>query len=716
MSALTDLLPARPSWLRFSARTRRAGRDWLDEEGPRWLFVVKTMLAAFLALWIAFRLGFDSPRSAMMTVFIVALPSSGMALEKSIYRLLGTLIGCIAALCFIGLFPQQAMLLFIALALWSGLCTAGSAMMRNARSYGFVLAGYTACMIALPALSQPLAAFDLAVSRVTEISVGILCSAFINDVLLPRHQSEQLVQKIRGLYLSFATLCHEAMQHRLAESELERRHMRFATEVATLESQRSAAVFEAGEVRIRSRQLHAFSVAAMATLTTFHTLHQLMERLRRAGNSPIPALMQPLFDEFSAALLLTDGPARTAAEVATTRDKFEALSRRLPALNEYIRQARAASFDAAQKLDMETALELIERLAEECRSLAAIYASLPTHRGQADEDSAALPTTYSPTTPPGIVVAAGLRNALALLVLATAWYALNWPSAAGAVMIATIFCGLASSSPVPDKVIQSTTLGFALATPFAFFCAFFMLNRVEGYDMLVLSMLPFLAFGAYVATWPRHAGIGIGFNLMFAQMVAPENLMRFNAINFINDSAAQIIGLLIAGLMFALILPEHRQGSRRHVREALWHEAALACITVSPHLRHEFENRMRDLLSQLGGTGASLDAQTRTIVNEAMTLLELGHAVISLRRDLAARIEPIAAVQSGVDALAHYFRHPGTDTRQAAVEAVDTAMTTCLTLGAAELMTDLHLIHTCLLDPAFDTAARTFVEENGHAA
>lgn len=704
-------LAARPGLLKLIGRTRRAGRDWLDSEGQRWLFVIKTLIAAFLALWIAFRLGFDSPRSAMMTVFIVALPSSGMALEKSIYRLLGTLVGCAAALCFVGLFPQQAILLFIALALWAGLCTAGSAMMRNAKSYGFVLAGYTACMIALPALSQPLAVFDLAVSRVTEISVGILCSAFVNDVLFPRHQSEQLVQKIRGLYLNFAILCREAMQHTLAEAELERRHLAFATDVAALESQRSAAVFEAGDIRVRSRQLHAFSVAAMAALTTFHTLHQLMERLRRTGSTTVPDLMQGLLDTFSGSMLVGEGPARTAVEAMQTRERLDALLNTLPTLIASVRGQHEAVLDEAQRLDLDTALELLQRFAAEVRSLVAIYASLPAHLERVEEGS--LPPAYSPTTPPSIVLAAGLRNALALLVLAAAWYALNWPSAAGAVMIATIFCGLASSSPMPDRVIRSTTIGFALATPFAFFCAFFMLNRVEGYDMLVLSMLPFLAFGAYMAAWPQVAGIGVGFNLMFAQMVAPENQMRFNAISFINDSMAQIIGLLIAGLMFALILPEHRQGSRRHVREALWHEAALACITTSPHLRHVFENRIRDLLNQLGGAPRPLDPATRTIVNEAMVLLELGHAVISLRRLAAASTQAVPAVTQAVDALAHYFRNPEAVTRQAAIAAADTAMA-AVRSDRSGLLTDLHLMRTCLLDASFNP--ETLPKENEHAA
>ena len=47
------------------------------------------------------------------------------------------------------------MLLFAGLALWVGLCTSGSALHRNAQSYVYVLAGYTACMIVLPAIEQP---------------------------------------------------------------------------------------------------------------------------------------------------------------------------------------------------------------------------------------------------------------------------------------------------------------------------------------------------------------------------------------------------------------------------------------------------------------------------------------------------------------------------------------------------------------------------------
>ena len=71
-------------------------------------------------------------------------------------------------------------------------------------------------------------------------------------------------------------------------------------------------------MRSRSNQLHAFNATFMAALTTFHTLHRQMERLRRDADSPLPGLLLPLFAEVAAVLSDADGPARNAAEAQDT--------------------------------------------------------------------------------------------------------------------------------------------------------------------------------------------------------------------------------------------------------------------------------------------------------------------------------------------------------------------------------------------------------------
>src|SRR5450830_50780 len=218
---------------------------WGNSEGQRWIFVAKAMLASFSALWLAFRLGLDAPYTALATTIVLALPSSGMVLEKALHRFLGTLVGCSAALILVALFPQSPTILFIGLALWVALCTGGAAMHRNQQSYSFVLAGYTAVMIATPSVDAPSGVFALAVTRVTEVSLGIICSAVVHDVFFPRRHSGAVMRTVQARYASFIGFCCQVLEHRITPADAELSHLKFAADIAALESGRAAAFFEA---------------------------------------------------------------------------------------------------------------------------------------------------------------------------------------------------------------------------------------------------------------------------------------------------------------------------------------------------------------------------------------------------------------------------------------------------------------------------------------
>ena len=209
-------------------------RAWAASDGERLIFVGRSAFAAFLALWIAFRLGLDSPGTAMTTTFILALPSSGMVLEKAFYRLLGTVVGCSAALVLIALFPQQAPVLLVGLAVWVGLCTAGAAMHRNQQSYSFVLAGYTACMIAVPALDNPAGVFAAAVTRATEVGLGVIVAAIVHDVLFPRAHGRQVQRTVQTRYEGFLAFCRQVLEQRLSPEQTELTHLRYAADIAAL--------------------------------------------------------------------------------------------------------------------------------------------------------------------------------------------------------------------------------------------------------------------------------------------------------------------------------------------------------------------------------------------------------------------------------------------------------------------------------------------------
>ena len=706
------------------AAGRRVGRDWLASEGENWSFVAKTLLAAFASLWIAFRLGFDSPSSAMTTVFIVTFPRSGAVLEKSAYRILGTLVGSAAALGFVGLFDGQAALLLISLALWIGVCTGGATLYRDARSYAFVLSGYTACIIALPALNHPLAVFNLAVTRVSEISLGILCCAVINDFIFPRHQADLVVRTVRGRYHGFVLLCQEALTQRLDAATLEATQLRFASDIAALEAGRAAAFFEAGNVRARSNQLHAFNATFMAALTTFHTLHRQMERLRRDPASPLPSLFYPLFQRAAAALNNDDGPARTALEAGPTLARLDAVR---PGLRQDLAAAReqllAQPHDESLRIEFDTASELLQRFVDEMHTFTAVYHGF-RQRNPLQVEALA----YSARTPAAIALASGARAALTLLTLSIVWYWLAWPSALGAVLLATIFCGLASSSPRPLLMVKQILVGFALATPLAYVCTFKLLNQADSFALLALAMSPFLALGCYLKCWPKTAGVGTGITLLMAQAVNPENMMSYDVVAFFNDGIARLLGLALAGMFFVLVLPEHTMGSRRHIAAALWREALNACRAGLPHLKQRYGNRVRDLLNQLNAApGPADDPARQATISQAITLLELGLAIIDLRqlaRD--AGDAPVRrALDASVAALADYFAAPQPPQLRLAMAALLAAgppiraqLAVALPEAAPSLnraLATLHLIHTSLLDamPQPDAGAPA---GDGHAA
>ena len=677
-------------------------RGWAASEGERLIFVAKCMAAAFTALWLAFRLGLDSPNTAMTTTFILALPSSGMVLEKAFYRLLGTVVGCSAALLFVALFPQQAPLLFLALALWAGVCTCGAAMYRNQQSYSFVLAGYTACMIGIPSLDHPTTVFSLAVTRLTEVGLGIIVASVVHDVLFPRHANRQVMVTVQARYQRFIAFCSEVMEQRLAPAEVELNHLRFAADIAALESGRAAAFFEAAHSRAHTRRLHAFNNAFMTALTTFYTLHRLTHRLHQAtpAQSPVVALIEPLHAMLAAALraeLSADASApdwlRVQADLAAG-----------------IASARAALGPAERpvQIDFDTAVELLERFARDMAAFVNLYHGLAQQRKMQVSD----PVAYHPKTPPGLVLASGVRAACALLLGAIIWYWLDWPYLGTALVMTAVFSALASSSPRPTAMITGVLIGFCLGAPLAFITEYWWVIRANDYPMLVLAALPIFALGCYLTADPKRAAIGVGMALFSAQVVAPLNLMHYDGEAFLSNELALIAGVLLAFVIFSVILPEHTMGQKDHVASALWREALGAAEAPLFRLKHRFDNRVRDLLSQLNAAaGPAPSEEARAVVRQGLTLLELGHSVIEMRQLIA--VSPHNAARTAlalcVQQLAAYFRAPdqrygaavlavvldaGPPVRAALAEEQDAERK----LRLQTALTDLHSIYTSLLD------------------
>ncbi len=241
-------------------------------------------------------------------------------------------------------------------------------------------------------------------------------------------------------------------------------------------------------------------------------------------------------------------------------------------------------------------------------------------------------------------------------------YFLAWPYASTAMLMAAVFCALASSSPRPIMMIRQVLTGFLIAMPLSLVCVYFVLVHGDGFPMLVLSFAPFLAVGLYLMTNPAKLGVGLGVSTFITQM-APTNVMHVDGAAFLNTGMALIVGLMLAALVFAVLLPEHTMGHKDHIGPALWREALHACTAPARRVKHRFDNRVRDLLSQLNAAaGPAPGVATRAVVRQALTLLEIGHSVIDLRELIASSSGNSAArdaLQRCVDSIAAWLRTRG---------------------------------------------------------
>src|SRR5437762_6053027 len=155
----------------------------LRAAGPALLFGLRLWASVCLALYVAFWLELDNPQWAGTTAAIVCQPHLGASLRNGWFRMIGTVVGAVAIVVMTACFPQDRAAFLVSLALWGAACALVATLLRNFASYAAALAGYTAATIANDQLGAVGGlngeAFMLAVTRASEICIGIVCAGIV---------------------------------------------------------------------------------------------------------------------------------------------------------------------------------------------------------------------------------------------------------------------------------------------------------------------------------------------------------------------------------------------------------------------------------------------------------------------------------------------------------------------------------------------------------
>ena len=151
--------------------------------GPPLLFGLRLWASVCLALYVAFWLELDNAFWAGTSAAIVCQPQLGASLRKAWFRMVGTIVGALMIVVLNACFPQDRIAFLTLLALWLAICAFAATLMRNFASYAAALAGYTAAIIAADTLGATGGpdgqVFMLAVTRASEICIGIVCAGIV---------------------------------------------------------------------------------------------------------------------------------------------------------------------------------------------------------------------------------------------------------------------------------------------------------------------------------------------------------------------------------------------------------------------------------------------------------------------------------------------------------------------------------------------------------
>ena len=601
-------LPAPLRWL-YSLEWRRGLFDWARSDGVTWVYIFKVLLAAFLTLWLAMRLELPQPRTAMITVFIVMQPQSGQVFAKSFYRFLGTLAGSAMMVTLIALFAQNTELFLGSLAIWVGICSAGAARCRNFRAYGFVLAGYTAAMVGLPALAHPDGAFMAAVWRVLEISLGILCSTVVSAAILPQTASAAMRNALYQRFGVFALFVTDGLRGRSKAESFEASNVRFIAEAVGLEGLRSVTVFEDPHMRRRNGRLSRLNSEFMGITTRFNALHQLLERLRVNDEEHVVTAIRPglqdlaeVLDGFSGRALTSPDAARLATALATYK---EGLPTRVRTLRGIFQETGPSE---AEQLDFHTAYELLYRFVDDLHSYAQTHASLADHRHERERWD----EPFTPQTNWWAAAASGIRASFILIVLGSYWVATAWPSGATMTLIAAATVGLSAATPNPKRMAFQMACGTFLGAVIGFVEMFFIFPWIDGFPLLCVMLAPVIVLGSFLASRPKYAGVGLGLLIFFSTGSVPDNLTIYNPYTFINDYIAMVMGMLVCAAAGAIILPPNSRWLWKRLEQDLRGQVVYAISGKLKGLASSFESRTRDLLHQAYGLAAGQPTVQKT--------------------------------------------------------------------------------------------------------
>jgi uncharacterized membrane protein YccC len=636
------------------------------------LFSAKCFAAAMISYYVSLSIGFSQPAWAVTTVYLVSQPLAGAALSKSLYRLLGTLLGGAAAVIFLPAFVNEPIVLSFVLALWLGLCVYIAQLDRTPRSYTFLLAGYTASIIGFPSVLAPAGIFNTAILRVQEISIAIAAVGLVHGAVWPRTIARRLQDRITAI---------------LNDSERWSRRALLGSRDPTLDLDRRRLARDVDDIEQLAAHL-AFDTARWAPPG------QLVRAFRDQISWLLP-LSGALEDRIAECARQSGGLAPEVAALVTRVDRW--LEEELSAST----RDEVAHELVADAVNLEATIAVEDRYGWREMLLVSVLARLGelviVHRILRELHRHIMQGTVSGLSPEavGLVTATAgralhrdhvlaLRSAFGTMVavcgVCAFWIFTAWPSGTVAAMIVGIACALFGSQPRPDVAIGHFFLGSLAGIAAAAGYGFVVLPRVTDFVMLALVLAPILLLLGSLLARPTLAPLAVAALVGFLNTVGLAATYQSDFAGFVNGAIAQIAGTAVSIIIIGIFHVIGSDVAFARLLRAGFRDIAARADGKAPDTRR-WTNRMLDRTALIAARGGSLAAELTPPPYDTLVGLRIGYLAGELHALMSTLTisEERTALGEALRGISEHFRRIEAarpePPEKSVLEAIDRAMT-----------------------------------------
>lgn len=521
----------------------------------------KLAFAVVLALIVGFHFQLTTPRWAVMTAGIIAMspafiaggePYSGAVRYRGMLRIIGTIIGSLAALIMIVFMVRAPVLMLAVSCVWVGFCAWGSSLVKLENSYAVALSGYTALIIVITTKASPLLAPQIAIERCSEIIIGILCAIVADIVLSPRSIKQEIDKALDALLLSQYRLMQLCIAHGDGE-EVDNAWRGLLQHTKGLEGMRGNLATESsrwGRAVLRLKSINTLSL----TLIT-----QAYETYLIQNNHP-----EAIPDEFRALF-------------AEPIDNIQDLHQKLKTMRRIITWTGSDNTPRTiyAWVGAATRYLLLKRGVMSNVRISAIEQDVLNHEPE-----------VKPASPERHRARVNFwRTTIACLLGTLFWLWTGWQSGSAAVIMIAVETILAMRAPNPVMAGVTFVVATLVAVPLGAFYFLFVLPHTQQSMLLLCIALGLLTFFIGIALQRRRLG-SLGLLPCTLNLLVLSNPMTFNFSTFLDSALGQFMGCFIALIVILLIPDNSRDRTGKELLNQLM-TSTMSALTTRNNRRKE---------------------------------------------------------------------------------------------------------------------------------